>query len=113
MSVEASAVAGIGLIFETRRQVGEWFLENFKGELTLDERKLIEEEFDWFLESTRKPGMPKMSCLNCYSGDGYALLYDFDSTSMPSFKQSIDDAIALWDKQFKEAPTVIQTVRWY
>lgn len=112
MGLDASAVSGVGRVFDSVSEVGKWFLENFKGELSERERETLEEDTQEFFESKKRKGMPKLECMDCYSGRGYALYYGFGD-NIKKLRENVDKALNDWEQNFKEAPDLLNDVRWW
>lgn len=110
MGLDTTAISGVGREFDNDSETTKWFLENFKGELSQRERETLEEDgFREFIESTRRKDLPKYECLNAYSGDGFALFYDF-GTDIKKLRQAVDKALSNWEQNFKEEPELLNTV---
>lgn len=113
MGVDTRAIVGIGITFDAARFGTEWFVENFKGTLTARESRLVGESLSELIDAGTREDFPEWVCLNCYSGEGFALYYPLKAKSAEELREAVDVAIAAWGKYFKEAPRFISDVQWW
>jgi hypothetical protein len=113
MGVEAKAIVGVGLTFRHATEAGKWFLQNFAGTLSEEERELIDESFSEFIEASDRKNMPTWECLNLYSGDDFALYYPLTGSTAQGLRDSVESALSKWEAHFKDGPRFLREVQWF
>ena len=108
MSVDYSAVFGIGKEFETTEEAREWLAS--KGFECTDEQI----DYHGFTDAYEiLPDGVIIECLNCFTGEGWAVYNHISVWEIKTLAERFTNAVNKWREAFGEEPETIHTVRVY
>lgn len=108
MSVNYSAVFGVGVEFETTEEARDWL--STKGFECTDEQ-INYHGFEDAYEIL--PDGVIIECLNCYTGEGWAVYAPIYVWEIKTLAERFTNAVNKWREAFGEEPETIHTVRVY
>lgn len=112
MGVDYSAVLLVGQVFEEQEEATEFLKEN--GFLSEEEYERITDGEDYLEDVLFDKKNLTGFCLNAYSGYGFVVGYNLNSSNPEVFRESFDKGVATWNETFPNTPCeVISEVHVY